>query len=79
MSRSEALAWIAQIFEESPDRIKAETPRDNIPAWDSLGVLTLMAGLDEKFGILVSDADLRPMTSVQDILNVLQKNGKLSD
>ncbi len=79
MSRAEALKWIANTFEESPDRLTAETSRDSIPAWDSLGVLTLMAGLDQEFGLLLSDTELRPMKSVQDILDVLQKNGKLSD
>jgi len=78
MSQSEALRWIAQTFEESPERITAETSRDRIPAWDSLGVLTLMAGLDQDFGILLSDAELRPMTSVGDILKVLQAHGKIS-
>lgn len=78
MSQLEALRWIAQTFEESPERITADTPRDRIAAWDSLGVLTLMAGLDQDFGVLLSDAELRPMTSVGDILKVLQAHGKIS-
>jgi acyl carrier protein len=79
MSRAEALKWIANIFEEPVNQITPETSRDNIPAWDSLGVLTLMAGLDQEFGLLLSDAELRPMKSVQDILDVLKKGGKLSE
>ena len=77
MAEKEALEWVANLFEESPESISADTPRDAIPAWDSLGVLTLMAGLDEKFNIVLSDAEMRAMRTAGDILEVLRKNGKL--
>ena len=77
MSRAEALAWVAEIFQESAE-MTPETPRENIAMWDSLGVLTLMAELDEKFDLVVSDQDMRAMTKVGDILSLLEKNGKLN-
>jgi len=77
MSRAEALAWVAEIFQESAE-MTPETPRENIAMWDSLGVLTLMAELDEKFDLVVSDQDMRAMTKVSDILSLLEKNGKLN-
>jgi acyl carrier protein len=77
MKQEEALKWIAGLFEESPDKLTPECLRQDIPLWDSLGVLTLMASLDEKFGILLSDADLRAMQKVDDILAVLRQHGKL--
>ncbi len=77
MNQKEALAWIAQIFEESPDRIAISTPRSDVPAWDSLGVLSLMAGLDETFGIVANGAELNRMQSVGDIVTLLQQHGKL--
>ena len=77
MSRAEALAWVAEIFQESAE-MTPETPRENIAMWDSLGVLTLMAELDEKFDLVVSDQEMRAMTKVGDILSLLEKNGKLN-
>jgi acyl carrier protein len=77
MNQEEALKWIAELFEESVDNIKPETPRDEIPMWDSLGVLTLMAEVDEKFGLVLSDEDMKTMNKVGDILQVLEKNGKI--
>jgi acyl carrier protein len=74
---AEALRWIATIFEEAEVHVKPETPRDEISTWDSLGVLTLMAGMDEKFGILLTDGEMRAMNSVGDILDTLQKHGKI--
>jgi acyl carrier protein len=78
MTQAEALAWVADAFQESVEKLSIETPRTEIAMWDSLGVLTLMAELDEKFDLVVSDQEMRAMTKVGDILSLLQKNGKLS-
>jgi acyl carrier protein len=77
MNQLDALAWIADLFEEPRERILPETKREAIPTWDSLGVLTLMAGLDETFGLLLKEEDMLSMQSVQDILDVLIRNGKI--
>ena len=78
MNQEAALNWIAGLFEEPPGSLTPATARDSVPMWDSLGVLTLMASMDEKFGILMSDADLRAMQKVDDILAVLRQHGKLN-
>ena len=78
MNQNEALAWLAGIFEESPDSLRPETPRDEIAAWDSLGVLTLMAELDEKFNIQLEADDMENMKKVQDLLAVLERHGALT-
>lgn len=77
-TQDEALKWIAELFETSAEDLRPDTPRADIPAWDSLGVLTLMAGLDEHFQIVMNDGDAQRMSSVQDILELLRKNGKLT-
>jgi acyl carrier protein len=79
MTIQESTKWIAELFEESPERVAPGTPRDALPAWDSLGELTLMADMDEKFGIVLTDTQLKAMTTVNDILEVLRANGKLTD
>ena len=47
MTEKEAVEWVAQMFDQPVEQLSAETPRDDIAMWDSLGVLTLMAELDE--------------------------------
>lgn len=79
MNAQDALNWIAEIFEEPPEGISADTPRDRIPGWDSLGVLTLMAGLDEKFSIQPSEKEMEAMARVGDILAILRREGALDD
>ncbi|MGA1792015.1 MAG: acyl carrier protein [bacterium] len=73
----EALAWIADLFEEPKENIKPETLRQDIPTWDSLGILTLMAKLDEDYDIILSEEELQNLRTVDDILSVMRRNGKL--
>ena len=77
MTTNEALEWIADLFEESPEEINPDTPRDEIPAWDSLGVLTLMSRLDEDFDILLTDDEVQELRSINDILKALKRHNKL--
>ena len=76
--QQEAIAWIAHVFEVAPTKLTPDTHRDDIPAWDSLGVLTLMAALDSDFGIVLTDEDIQSLKTVGDLLAVMQKQGKLN-
>lgn len=78
MTRDEALTWLSGVFEEPSGRLRPETPRDEVGGWDSLGVLTLMADLDEKFDIRVDEKEMASMSRVQDILDLLDRSGKLA-
>lgn len=77
MTRDETLIWLAELLEEPADRVKPDTALDAIPTWDSLGVLTLLAGLSERFDVMVEADQLASLTKVGDILAVLQHAGKL--
>jgi acyl carrier protein len=78
MSEDEVLDWLAEIFQESRANITVETARQDIAAWDSLGVLTLMAELDEKFDLVLSDSDMQAMKKIGDVLSILRERGKLA-
>ena len=77
MSQEQVLDWLAEVFNEPREKITPETRRDDIVSWDSLGVLTLMADLDEKFDLVLSDQEMRPMQTIGDILAVLRERGKI--
>ena len=77
MKLEEALIWIADLFEESVEDINPETLKEDIPAWDSLGVLTLMAELDENFGILLTDEEMQKLHKINDIFDILRRDGRL--
>ena len=77
MNTQEAMAWISEVFEEAPGRISASTPRSEIPGWDSLGTLSLIAALDERFDIHLSEQDIEVLQSVNDIFELLRRRGAL--
>ena len=79
MKTQDALTWISEVFEETPGRLKAATLREEIPGWDSLGTLSLIAGLDERFDIHLSEQDIEGMRSVNDIFEILRRSGALED
>jgi len=79
MKTQEALAWIAEVFEYPPGRITAATMREEIPGWDSLGTLSLIAAVDERLDIHLTQKDIEGMNAVSDILEILRRNGSLED
>ena len=79
MTQRDGVEWIANLFEISPEQLTPDTFRDAISAWDSLGVLTLMAGLDSDFGIVLTDDDVLTIKKVGDILDIMRRNGVLTE
>ena len=77
MNPTEALEWISEVFEEAPGRIDANTLRKDIPGWDSLGTLSLIAALDEKFDIHLSEQDIENMQRVGDVFEILKRHGAM--
>lgn len=78
MDTKDALNWIAEIFEEPAGWLDEGTSRDAIPGWDSLGTLTLLAGLDERFDIQLSEQDIEGLQTVKDVVQVLRRHGAVS-
>ena len=77
LTLTDALSWIAEMFEEPRANISPATARTDIPAWDSLGQLILMSGLDQRFGIRLTQDELTGLGSVKDILDVLARHQRL--
>jgi acyl carrier protein len=79
MNPQGALSWISEVFEEPAGRIEPSTRREAIPGWDSLGTLTLIAALDERFDIHLSEKEIEDMQTVDDILSLLRRHGAVED
>jgi acyl carrier protein len=71
MTNEELIRWLAAVFEEPPANLTAKTQREQIAGWDSLGMLTLMAELDEQFGIQLTEKDIESLNSVADVLAII--------
>ena len=78
MTVDEAILWVAEVLNEPPADVRADTPRSDLPQWDSLGQLVLMSALDEQFAIKLTEAEIASLMSVQNILDVLGRHGRLA-
>lgn len=73
MTTSEMLTWLGELFDTDSNSLTLETKKEDIPAWDSLGVVMLMADLDEKFNITISNEELEALDSINAIFKFLME------
>ena len=72
MNPDEFLAWCGTLFDEPTENLTMETPREEVPGWDSMGTLLLMADLDEIHGIQLSEDELTGLNTLGDIANLIE-------
>lgn len=61
------------IFEKEDLVVTEDTCADDIPEWDSLQHINLLAMLEKEFGIKFSVDDIIEMENVGDIIRIIQK------
>jgi len=59
-------------FDIDPQTITLDTAPDQVPAWDSMGHVTLASCLERRFGLSFDVDDLMEMESVREICRVVQ-------
>ncbi|MEX1032935.1 MAG: acyl carrier protein [Cellvibrionaceae bacterium] len=79
MSTSEVVSWLENLFEEASGSLGPTTTRDKIEGWDSIGTLSLIAELDECFGIRPSEDELEALDSVSDVVALMLRNDQLKE
>ncbi len=78
MTEKEALEWIADMFEMDSEEMHPEMQRRDVPAWDSLGMLTLLARLDDDLDIQLDDQETEQMRTIADIVRMLRQKGAIT-
>lgn len=59
-------------FDDTPvDQIKAETNFRDLDEWSSLIALSIIAMVDEEYGVTLKGDDIKNATTVQDIFNTV--------
>ena len=67
-------------FGIDPQTITLDTSPEDIPAWDSMGHVTLASSLEQTFGLTFDVDDLMEMENVREIYRVVQsKLDKVKD
>ncbi len=76
---SQTLEMLSECFNEPVDALNPETLREQVPGWDSMGALLLIAELDERFSLELTAERSRDMKKVSDLLDFLKEQGVLID
>ncbi len=72
MNPTEFLSVIQEQFPpEVRESIKMHTILRSIKGWSSLQALVITVAIDESYGILISDQDLRNVSSIQDLYQII--------
>jgi citrate synthase len=50
----EVRSLLAEVFEVSIDQVPPDTAFGDLPTWDSLGHMNLLAGLEDRFGLEIN-------------------------
>lgn len=66
---------LANILELRPDDITDETSPDTVETWDSYNGLLMVSELENNFDVKFTMAEVRSVTSVKDIKDILRKHG----
>ena len=75
MERRLAACFSAVLPELAPEQI-CQASSTSVESWDSVATVTLLAVVEEEFGISIDDVDPARFNSFKDILTYLQKAGK---
>ena len=69
--RARLMKCFAAVFPDLPAAEMAAATPESVPAWDSVANVTLLAVVEEEFGITVDVDDLETLTSFDALLDYL--------
>jgi acyl carrier protein len=72
--RPEIQGMFAEVFKYTRP-LSTETSREDVPKWDSLQHVALVAAIEQQFGISLTLDEMVEIRSVQDVCNVLDRHG----
>lgn len=71
MTNNELIQLFAEALEVEALSIQPENPIAEYAEWNSLGWLTIMSLLDERYGIQLSGKEIRSFVTVKDVIDNL--------
>ena len=64
---------VADLFQQSPEKITPASSPDTIETWDSLQHLNLVLALEQEFGLQFTPEEIEQMLSVELIVDLLEE------
>ena len=73
MDLNEFISNVADQFDDTdPDEIKANTRFKELDEWSSLIALSIIAMVDDEYGVTIKGTDIRNSATVEDLFNVVK-------
>jgi acyl carrier protein len=74
-NREKLRRLVMDVFLLDPSEFRFDLRRDEVPTWDSLGVVSLAVGVQETFGYHFTPEEATGIKSIQDIVDLLSARG----
>lgn len=71
MTLEEKLRLIADTLDMASPNILPQTDLKSLDEWDSMGIISVIAMLDKKFGKILNAEQMESLKTVQDILDIM--------
>ena len=68
-------AIVASVFGVEPSKITEALRPGEIPQWDSLGHMSLMSALEQRFAVVFAMDEVLAVNSIADLRVILKKHG----
>lgn len=76
--KDKLISVLREALEMESDPIEAGDNFREYANWDSLSQLTLIALLDEHFGVSIPTSSFKELNTVQDLLSYVEKNASVN-
>jgi acyl carrier protein len=70
---------LQEVFDVDPHLVSLGTEATDIPAWDSVGHLSLCGALDDAFEIRLAVNEMAQMVSVRKIVSIIEEKKRPHD
>ena len=74
-NREKLKLLLVALFDLDPAEFRFDLTREEVPAWDSIGVISLAIGIQERFGYRFTPQDVLGVRGVGDIMRLLSAKG----
>jgi acyl carrier protein len=71
MGKNQFLLSLDELFELEPGALTGSETLDSLDDWDSLAVISLMALVDEQFGISLQPRQIAECTTIADLMGLV--------
>ena len=72
-TKDEVIEFLVDVFERDFETMKTEDCFKDYDEWDSLVALSLVASMEDSFGVSLNGEQLESLNTIQDIINFINK------